>query len=154
VPPESRAFRFTGIAGRIHRQFLVDLRARFGGRSYFAGVEGEEIKYGEQAMSPSRFANLQGSGNRNAWKAIWICLPGSDEWLLADVCRSARKGAIARLPGDDAPAAQSPQEPKRPTTILRRSSGSRPAAPTELAGAGTARSIRLIRNSEKPADAA
>jgi len=101
VPPESRAFRFTGIAGRIHRQFLVGLRARFGGRSYFARVEGEEIKHGEQAMSPSRFANLQGSGNRNAWNAIWICLPGSDERLLADVCRSARKGAIARLPGDD-----------------------------------------------------
>ena len=34
------------------------LRASFGGRSYCAKVEGEEIKYGEQAMSPSRFANL------------------------------------------------------------------------------------------------
>lgn len=92
------------------------LRARFGGRSYFARVEGEEIKHGEQAMSPSRFANLQGSGNRNAWKAIWLCLPGSDEWLLADVCRSARKAAIARLLGDDVPAEQPPQARKRPKT--------------------------------------
>ncbi|HEY1147103.1 MAG TPA: hypothetical protein VGF27_00930 [Pseudoduganella sp.] len=62
--------------------FLPDgtrLRASFGGHNYFAQVEGGEIKYGEQAMSPSRFANLQGSGNRNAWKAIWLCLPGSQE---------------------------------------------------------------------------
>jgi hypothetical protein len=60
-------------------------------------------------MSPSRFANLQGSGNRNAWKAIWLRLPGSDEWLLADVCRSARKAAIARLPGGGAQAERPPQ---------------------------------------------
>jgi len=46
------------------------LRACFSVHSYFAQVEGDAIKYGEHAMSPSRFANLQGSGNRNAWKAI------------------------------------------------------------------------------------
>ena len=35
--------------------------------------------------------------------AIWLRLPGSDQWLLAEVFRSARKGAIARLMGGDAP---------------------------------------------------
>jgi hypothetical protein len=65
-------------------------------------VEGAEIKYGEHALSPSCFANLQGGGNRNAWKAVWLRLPGSDQWLLADVGRSARKAAIARLFGGDA----------------------------------------------------
>ncbi|MFS2004054.1 hypothetical protein ACEN9F_10555 [Duganella sp. CT11-25] len=73
------------------------LRASFGQKHYFAVVKGGEIKYGEHALSPSCFANLQGRGNRNAWKAIWLRLPGSDQWLLADVCRSARKAAIARL---------------------------------------------------------
>jgi len=81
------------------------LRACFGRQPYFAVVEGAEIKYGEYAVSPSCFANLYGSGNRNAWKSIWLRLPGSDEWLLADVCRSARKAAIARLHGNGAPAA-------------------------------------------------
>jgi hypothetical protein len=75
------------------------LRASFGGKAYFASVEGAEIKHGEHAISPSSFANLQGSGNRNAWKSIWLRLPGSDEWLLANVFRSARKGAIARMLG-------------------------------------------------------
>ena len=81
------------------------LRACFGGQPYFAAVEGAQIKYGDQSISPSGFANLHGSGNRNAWQAVWLRLPGNDQWLLADVCRSARQNAIARLLGDDAHAA-------------------------------------------------
>lgn len=42
-------------------------------------------------------ATCDGSGNRNAWKAIWLGFPGSQEWLLADVCRAARKAAIADM---------------------------------------------------------
>jgi hypothetical protein len=75
------------------------LRASFGHQHYFAVVAGAEIRYDGRALSPSCFANLQGSGNRNAWKTIWLRLPGSDQWLLADVCRSAQKAAIARLLG-------------------------------------------------------
>jgi len=93
------------------------LRACFGGQPYFAVVEGAQIKHGEQAISPSCFANLRGSGNRNAWKAIWLRLPGSDAWLLADVCRSARKTAIARMFGGDAaaskPRVRTPPRPRQ-----------------------------------------
>jgi hypothetical protein len=60
-------------------------------------VKGAEIHHDGKEVTPSRFANLQGSGNRNAWKAIWLRLPGSDQWLLAEVCRSARQAAISRL---------------------------------------------------------
>nr|WP_207393474.1 hypothetical protein [Duganella aceris] len=97
------------------------LRASFDRKQYFAVVAGTEIKYGEHAISPSCFANLFGCGNRNAWKAVWLRLPGSTEWLLADVCRSARKAAIARLmtgaadkDGQPSPAAQ--PAPSSPTT--------------------------------------
>ena len=89
------------------------LRACFGKQPYYATVEGTQIKYGEHAVSPSCFANLHGSGNRNAWKAIWLRLPGSDEWLLADVCRSVRKATIARLLGDAVPANRPPQEKEK-----------------------------------------
>jgi len=34
-------------------------------------------------------------------EAIWLRFPGNDDWLLADVCRAARKAAIARLLGGD-----------------------------------------------------
>jgi hypothetical protein len=80
------------------------LRTSFGDQACFAEVHGAQIQFGEEKISTSRFANMNGSGNRNAWKAIWLRLPGSGEWLLADVCRSARKAAIARLIGNEAPA--------------------------------------------------
>jgi hypothetical protein len=51
------------------------------------------------------FANRHGSGNRNAWKVIWLRFPGSEQWLLADVCRAQQSAAIARLFGGDAQAA-------------------------------------------------
>jgi len=55
------AFTLPGTAGfdtiqgtkPRHRQ-----RPSFGGQNYCARVEGDEIRYGEQAMSPSQFANL------------------------------------------------------------------------------------------------
>jgi hypothetical protein len=102
------------------------LRAGFDRKQYFAVVAGAEIKYGEYAISPSCFANLYGSGNRNAWKAVWLRLPGSTEWLLADVCRSARKAAIARLMAGDADRSSqsSPAAPLAPQDV-----GEQPAKP-------------------------
>ena len=81
------------------------LRASFGRQPYFATVRGAEIKYGEHTVSPSCLANLHGSGNRNAWKALWLRLPGSDTWLLADTCRAIQKAAMMRLlTGETRPA--------------------------------------------------
>ena len=89
------------------------LRASFGRLSWFAVVEGEEIMHDGHAISPSRFANLQGSGNRNAWKAVWLRLPGSDEWLLANVVRAARKAAVARLLGTESHEQIQPPQQKK-----------------------------------------
>jgi hypothetical protein len=75
------------------------LRASFGGKPYFAVVAGTEIKHEEHIISPSGFANLHGSGNRNAWKAIWLRLPGSEQWMLADTCRALQASAMARMFG-------------------------------------------------------
>ncbi|WP_229259681.1 hypothetical protein [Duganella aceris] len=98
------------------------LRASFDHKQYFAVVAGTEIEYGDHAISPSCFANLFGCGNRNAWKAVWLRLPGSTEWLLADICRSARKAAIARLMAGDTDGGAQPSPPKPPAP-------SAPAAP-------------------------
>jgi hypothetical protein len=73
------------------------LRASFGRQPYYAAVEGGEIKYGEFSLSPSAFANLQGSGNRNAWKAVWLRFPGFKDWVRADECRAVRQVVTARL---------------------------------------------------------
>jgi hypothetical protein len=106
APPAPQQPAATSEAGYQWKELFLPegtrLRAGFDGQPYFAVVEGSEIKYGGHTVSPSCFANLQGSGNRNAWKAIWLRLPGNDQWLLADVCRLARKAAIARLIEDGA----------------------------------------------------
>jgi len=99
------------------------LRASFGGENYYAQVDGDEIRYGRQTMSPSHFANLRGSGNRNAWKAVWLRLPGSEEWLLADVCRTARKLVIARLLGGGAAVERPHQERRHQPAERRTASG-------------------------------
>jgi hypothetical protein len=73
------------------------LRASFGREPYFAVVQGVEIKCGEQSLSPSDFANLRGSGHRNAWRAIWLRFPGSGQWVLANTCRAQQNTAITQL---------------------------------------------------------
>ena len=93
------------------------LRASFGRQPYFATVRGAEIKYGEHAVSPSCFANLHGSGNRNAWKAVWLRLPGSDTWLLADTCRAVQKAAMMRLLAGETRPAPAPVPVPVPATV-------------------------------------
>jgi len=126
------------------------LRASFDHKQYFAVVAEAEIKYGEYAISPSCFANLYGSGNRNAWKAVWLRLPGSTEWLLADVCRSARKAAIARLMAGDADRGVQPSPaPQAPGKQPEKQAAKH--APPRPAGAGGKAESALARAMPKPA---
>ncbi len=100
-PAQSQQSSVAADAGYQWKQlFLPDgtrLRAKFGRETWHATVQDGEIKYGEHLVSPSCFANLHGSGNRNAWKAVWLRFPGTEQWVLADTCRTMQKAAIARL---------------------------------------------------------
>ncbi len=75
------------------------LRASFARKPYFAVVTGNRIRHGTQNLSPSAFANLHGSGTRNAWHTIWLRFPGNEQWLLADTCRARQNAALASLFG-------------------------------------------------------
>jgi hypothetical protein len=116
------------------------LRANFDKKPYFATVHEAEIRYGEHAVSPSCFANLYGSGNRNAWKAVWLRFPGSDAWLLADVCRGARKASITRLLTTDAREDKLPpkaewRQSEQPAPPPRSAPASQSALPSTLPSA-------------------
>jgi hypothetical protein len=89
------------------------LRASFDRQPYYAVVEGSAIKYGQYNLSPSAFANLQGSGNRNAWKAVWLRFPGSPDWVRADECRAVRKALTARLFAPNQPDDAGQPQPAR-----------------------------------------
>jgi len=40
-----------------------------------------------QSLTPSQFANRQASA-RNAWRFVWLRLPGDDYWIRADQFRT------------------------------------------------------------------
>ncbi|GJI98637.1 hypothetical protein RugamoR57_53550 [Duganella caerulea] len=153
-PPPSQQPAATTETGYQWKQvFLPEgtrLRASFGREPYFATVVGAEIKYEGHTVSPSCFANLHGSGNRNAWKAIWLRLPGSNEWLLAEVCRSARKAAIARLhEGGVQAGSLSPEGERAPAPLSARQSAARhlPASQTWPRSATGQRSASAAQDS-------
>jgi len=67
------------------------LRTVFNGKNFHALVEGDQIRYEDAVTTPSRFANAVGGVRRNAWKVIWILLPETNTWRLADELRPRRK---------------------------------------------------------------
>lgn len=132
-PPEQpQAAAPTDIGYQWKQLFLPEgtrLRASFGRQPYFASVEGTEIKCDGQSLSPSGFANLRGSGNRNAWKAVWLRFPGSAQWVLADDCRTLQKAATERLfaPGTPSAAVQPKPRKQPPFADASRSTKAKPA---------------------------
>lgn len=63
------------------------LRAVFNGKNYHCLVEGDQIRYEGQNISPSGFVNAVGGVRRSAWKAVWILFPNSSVWKLAETLR-------------------------------------------------------------------
>ncbi|NYE60933.1 hypothetical protein FHW58_002085 [Duganella sp. 1224] len=70
----------------------TELRVIYGGRSLYATVEDEQIVGDNGPTTPSRLANRQGCGTRNAWQAVWLRMPGRARWQRAADCR--RQAAI------------------------------------------------------------
>ena len=72
------------------------LRTIFQGQNFHCIVEGDHLLYQGQKTSPSGFANGLGGARRNAWKVIWILLPGTTTWKLAHTLRQPKPGAASR----------------------------------------------------------
>jgi len=69
------------------------LRTLFNGKNFHAYVEGDLIRYDGAPMTPSRSANAVGGVRRNAWKVIWVLLPNTSIWKLANELRPRRAPA-------------------------------------------------------------
>jgi hypothetical protein len=140
VPSQTSTASDTGYQWK--QVYLPDgtrLRASFGGKPYFATVSGTEIKSGDLTLTPSGFANLQGSGNRNAWKAVWLRFPGNEQWVLADVCRTKQNAAIARLfAGADYVAADTPEKTGKTRKADKAKKAAKLAKPPGVANAAKA----------------
>lgn len=83
------------------------LRMHWGGESFDALVQGSELMFKGAAVSPRQMTlDVAGTGY-NAWRALWVLLPGAARWKQA--CRlrdeANRHGAPQALPPHEAMAA-------------------------------------------------
>ncbi|PWF55421.1 hypothetical protein C7C56_001955 [Massilia glaciei] len=73
----------------------TDLRICCAGQSFYARVTGDHIKYEGRALSPRQFTLAVAGGGRNAWRELWVLLPGERIWKSADTLRRAQLQAPA-----------------------------------------------------------
>lgn len=56
-------------------------------KTFHAAVVGDQIIFNGQAFSPARLVNQLAATRRNAWKHIWLFMPGDAKWQLAQSMR-------------------------------------------------------------------
>ena len=67
------------------------VRMTYAGEDTYAEIRHQRLCLGDEPMSPSEFARRVASNtNRNAWRDIYVRLPGHTDWVLADTLRRQR----------------------------------------------------------------
>lgn len=128
------------------------LRTTFNGKHHYSHVQGDRIMYEKKALSPSGFANAVGGVRRNAWKCVWVLLPHTGHWQLADRMRvrrrpvSVRKSTHGARPPAAPPAVKQAQhaDPKEKAAPTPRPAQARPSAPAFARWASRRKPRRLL----------
>lgn len=55
---------------------------------HHATVEGDHIRHNGEEVSPAQLVNQLAGCTRNAWKHVWLLLPGESRWQLAETMRT------------------------------------------------------------------
>jgi hypothetical protein len=71
------------------------LRMYLNGQFHYASVEGEHIMHAGRAVSPQGFTTACGGRCRNAWRDVWLLLPGERQWYLASRLRKQCEQELA-----------------------------------------------------------
>lgn len=64
------------------------LRVAIRRKIYHAAVDGDQILYDGDEVSPAQLVNQLAGCTRNAWKHVWLLLPGETRWQLAATMRT------------------------------------------------------------------
>jgi hypothetical protein len=107
------------------------LRTTFKGKNHHCRVENDQIIYEGKTLSPSGFVNAVGGIRRNAWKSVWVLLPDTKHWQLADTLRVRRGPPASRKAARVARPAKASPAPTQPTV---RAADARPVPPTPYYG--------------------
>jgi len=67
------------------------LKINYRDKDSIAEVKHQQIVFAHKEYTPSSFANaVANNTSRNAWRDIWIQLPGESEWKFANDIRSQK----------------------------------------------------------------
>jgi hypothetical protein len=80
----------------------TELRMCYRGQNCYAHVTGDDIIYQGRPVSPRQLALEAAGDGRNAWRDVWVRLPGDAAWRPA--ARLRRDGAAQPAPKPVAPA--------------------------------------------------
>jgi hypothetical protein len=80
----SRGFTWKYKDAQLFLPHGTELRMRYKGTYHYAKVEGDDIRYNDQRLSPASLVEAITGTARNAWKDLWIKTPGNREWQRAD----------------------------------------------------------------------
>jgi hypothetical protein len=84
----------------------TDLRMSYDCETYYARVMGDQLMYQGRRVSPRFFTQLVAPGVRNAWRDLWVRLPGTRAWKRASALRKElEKSATPQSPADTINAA-------------------------------------------------
>lgn len=106
--PESSKNRNTELSGYTWKYsdrclFLphgTELRQNYKGQYQYAKVEGDDIKYSGESITPGKLANTIARCSCNAWTHLWIKRPRDMEWMLADRLSPSVKARAQALSAD------------------------------------------------------
>lgn len=87
--PECRGYQWKSL-------FLphdTQLRMRHGEDNFYARVVGDDIIYQGRSVSPRGMTMAIAGDGRNAWRDLWLRMPGDAKWQCATVRRNAIKRA-------------------------------------------------------------
>jgi hypothetical protein len=72
----------------------TEVRANYDTQSHYAMVDNDLLCYQGQPMSPRQFTMAVAGEGRNAWRDLWVRLPGERQWRrAADLRRALRQQA-------------------------------------------------------------
>jgi hypothetical protein len=91
--PFGRGYQWKGL-------FLpsgTKLRMWHGHGHHYAEVEDDDIVFEGRRVSPAQMANSIAGNTRNAWREIWVLMPGESRWKLAALRRRQAQQLDERL---------------------------------------------------------
>lgn len=76
----------------------TELRVTVDRETAYARVEGDALCYRGRPVSPHQILLDLGGKGRNAWREVWVLLPGERKWVPASRLRRLAEGEPAARP--------------------------------------------------------